>query len=224
MSVSKKAKSASVLSNCKLLEKGKGIPITSLNSCQIRKKSVDEAVVTRYRELLSESEPPSIVIIQDQQGRHYIADGHHRAAAALAAGRTVIKADVYAGNITDAKLVGLEANQHGLSLTLAERKAALDEQLDGAGAFFSDSTLARMVGLDRHTVERRRRERAAGDFAGAVGKLRALRPPEERLLSAAKGMARQVEKLGVELLEKTVLELPEHLRRDFFSRIAGQAV
>ena len=219
MSVCKKAKPASVLSSCKLLERGKSIPITSLNSCQIRKKSVDEAVVTRYRELLAESEPPAIVVIQDQHGRHYIADGHHRAAAALEAGRTVIKADIHAGDIVAAKLIGLEANQHGLGLSLAEKKAALDELLDNTGVFFSDSTLARMVGLDRHTVERRRRERASGDFAGAVGRLRALKPPEERLLSTARGMARQVEKLGVELLVKTLELLQLQIREELLQRL-----
>jgi hypothetical protein len=70
------------LGGLKFLEEGR-IPIRILTVCQIRKKPVDPQVVERYRDLLAESEPPPIVVTRDAQGHNYVADGHHRVAAAM---------------------------------------------------------------------------------------------------------------------------------------------
>ena len=205
---------AGYLGKLKLLHRDHELPIRALNACQIRRRNADPATVTKYQELLSESEPPNIIVILDSAGRHFIADGHNRTAAALSAGRSVIKADVYSGTVSDAKRIGLESNQHGLALSLAERKAALDELLDTDGHAFTDSELARMTGLDRHTVERRRRERQAGDFIAAAGKIRRIKTPEEMILQAAMVFASQVEKHGLDVVLKALELLPSHFRED----------
>ena len=205
---------AGYLSKLKLLHRDHELSIRVLNACQIRRRNTDPVTVAKYQELLSESEPPNIIVILDGAGRHFIADGHNRTAAALSAGRSVVKADVYAGASADAKIVGLEQNQHGLPLNLAERKAALDEILDNNGHDFSDSALARMTGLDRHTVERRRRERESGDFITATGKMRRIKTQEELIAQAATVFVNHVEKYGAEVVLKALELLPSHLRED----------
>ena len=202
------------LGKLKLLHRDHELPIRVLNACQIRRKNADPATVAKYTELLTESEPPNIIIILDGSGRHFIADGHNRTAAALSAGRDTIKADVYSGTSSDARIIGLESNQHGLPLSLAEKKAALDELLDADGHGFTDSALARLTGLDRHTVERRRRERQSGDFLAAANKMRRVKTPEELILQAAMAFAGQVEKYGLDVVLKAMELLPSHLRED----------
>jgi hypothetical protein len=205
----------SYLRGLKLKKAGCELPIRSLNACQVRRKTIDPQTVERYRDLLFATEPPPIVVIEDTQGRYYIADGHHRVAAALAAGRTAIRADLYRGDSRDARLAGLEANQHGLGLTLAEKKAALDELLDSTDSRgFGDSTLARLTGLDRHTVEKRRRERERGDFISAAGRIRPAKTPEEQAEAAAQGMAKQIDRFGVETLVRVLDLLPNHAREE----------
>ena len=81
------------LGELKLLEEGQ-IPIRTLTVCQIRKKPADPQVVERYHDLLAESEPPPIVVARDAQGHNYVADRHHRVAAAMAAGRTHVQAKI----------------------------------------------------------------------------------------------------------------------------------
>jgi hypothetical protein len=208
------------LGRLKLLHRDHELPIRVLNACQIRRRNADPATVAKYTEMLGETEPPNIIVILDDAGRHYIADGHNRTAAALGAGRSVIKADVYSGAVSDAKRIGLECNQHGLALSLAERKAALDELLDTDGHGFTDSELARMTGLDRHTIERRRRERQSGDFIAATGKVRRMKTPEEMILQAATAFARQVEKHGPELVPAALGMLPAHIREDAMRQMA----
>ena len=208
------------LGKLKLLHQDHEVAIRVLNACQIRRRNADPATVTKYAEMLTESEPPNVIIVLDSAGRHYIADGHNRTAAALSAGRSVIKADVYAGTVSDAKRIGLESNQHGLALSLAERKAALDELLDAEGHTFTDSELARMTGLDRHTVERRRRERQSGDFIAATGKMRRVKTPEEMIRQAATAFAQQVEKHGLDLVLAALGMLPAHIREDAMRQMA----
>ena len=202
------------LGKLKLLHRDHELPIRVLNACQVRRKNADPATVAKYAELLTESEPPNIIVVVDGAGRHFIGDGHNRTAAALSAGRSVIRADVYSGTSSGAKIIGLEQNQHGLPLSLAERKAALDELLDTDGYTFTDSELARMTGLERHTVERRRRERQSGDFMAAAGKLRRVKTPEELIAQAAIVFVNQVEKYGAEVVLKALELLPAHLRED----------
>ena len=207
------------LGKLKLLHRDHELPIRILNACQIRRKNTDPSTVGKYAELLSESEPPNIIVVVDQNGRHCIADGHNRTAAALSAGRSVIKADVYSGTVSDAKRIGLESNQHGLALSLAERKSALDELLDTDGHSFTDSELARMTGLDRHTVERRRRERQSGDFMATAGKMRRVKTPDEMIAQAATVFVNQVEKYGAEVVLKALELMPSHLREDTMRQI-----
>ncbi|MCD7896475.1 MAG: hypothetical protein LUG50_07330 [Planctomycetaceae bacterium] len=212
---------AGYLGKLTLLHRDHELPIRVLNSCQIRRKNADPATVAKYAELLQESEPPNIIVVVDGSGRHYIADGHNRTAAALSAGRSVIKAEVYAGTSADAKIIGLQANQHGLPLSLAERKAALDELLDADGHDFTDSDLARMTGLERHTVERRRRERQSGDFIVAAGKMRRVKTQEELVAQAATVFVNQVEKYGLDVVVKAMELLPSHLKEDALRHISG---
>ncbi len=210
------------LAKLKLLHHNHELPIRVLNACQIRRKHADPATVAKYAELLAESEPPAIIVIVDNAGRHFIADGHNRTAAALSAGRSVIKADVYSGTVSDAKIIGLQANQHGLALSLSERKAALDELLNADGSNFTDTELARLTGLDRHTVERRRRERESGDFIAAAGRIRHVKTPEEMMAQAAKTFVDEVEKHGQDLLLKMLELLPPHIKEDVVQRLGSR--
>jgi DnaJ-domain-containing protein 1 len=83
---------------------------------------------------------------------------------------------------------------------------------------YTDSGLARLTGLDRHTVERRRRERENGDF---VATIRQPKTREEKAMAAAQGIARAIERQGVEALAQALGLLPAHIREDALQAVAG---
>lgn len=190
------------------------VQIRKLFKCQIRSKVVDSTTVELYAERLNVSEAPPIILIQDDKGRLYIADGHHRVAAALRAGRTAITAIIYKGTRIDARIVGVELNRGSLPLTPPERKALLEELLDNPELGYSVQELAAMTGLHQNTVEKRKQERDEGDFLSAVSGTRRSKNPEEKLEDGVKSIVRQVEKLGSEALVKALGRLPVNIRED----------
>ncbi len=86
---------------------------------------------------------------------------------------------------------------------------------------FTDSALARMTGLDRHTIEKRRRERESGDFINAAGRMRHLKTPEELIFQAASSFARQAERHGADVVLKALELLPQHIREDVMRKMGG---
>lgn len=94
---------------------------------QQRVEHINEAILTEYADVATASWPfPPIVVFRDDQGRHWLADGFHRVAAARRAGNQEIPASILAGDRDDALLFAASANaHHGLRRTNADKRKAV---------------------------------------------------------------------------------------------------
>lgn len=87
---------------------------------QVRAGKPDGATVQRYREAYESGAilPPIVVFNEEGTERYVVADGHHRLAAARAAGLKVIDVDLHHGDEADALKFALSCNAaHGLPRT-----------------------------------------------------------------------------------------------------------
>jgi hypothetical protein len=159
----------------------------------IRTGGVDESHVG----VLIETEgawPPILVWGRD----HHLVDGAHRLAAARRLGHRRILASEFVGTRQEALLEAVRSNtEHGLPLTMADRRAAASRLLDG-NPEWSDRRVASACGLSGRTVAKIRRDLFAGEPApgapmpgaerrvGRDGKVRPVRPGEvrERIVEA----------------------------------------
>ncbi len=209
------------LATLKQMEPNKRIPLQNLFGNQIRKKNADLETVERYVEMLDLTEAPNIVVINDENGKFIISDGHNRAAAALRAGRKEIVADVYKGTRKDARIVGLELNQGSLPMTLAERKSMLDELLDNPDLSYKTVELIAMTGLSRPTVEARKRELETGDFLASVSAMKRSKSLEDKFNDAVKAITRLAEKNGSDAVVKALNSLPVLIREEVISGLSS---
>ena len=106
------------------------VDLDSSGSAHVRVE-ISKETVADYADLLKEGrEFPPITVFRSA-GKTYVADGFHRVAAHLAAGRTHIEAQVYDGTARDALWFELGANAtHGRRLSRAETRRALGLALD----------------------------------------------------------------------------------------------
>lgn len=102
---------------------------------------------------------PRVVVFHDGTD-HWLADGFHRVAAYLRAGRKVIPADVRQGTRRDAVLHACGANaEHGLKRTNADKRRAVETLLqDEEWRAWSDREIAKRCGVSPDTVGRIREE------------------------------------------------------------------
>ena len=209
------------LSRLNPIEMGIMLLISLLNACQIPGRTLDPERVRLYREMLDTQFPPNIIVIRDRNEKYYIASGHHRVAAALAAGRLEVKCDVYEGTEADAIIVGGEENQGPASMSLAAKKSLLETLLSlGDGQKYTVGELVSMTGLERHTIAKYMDDRnAGGNFIAVAGKMKQGKSPEEQRCDAAKGMVRNITKHGVEVVTKALELLQPHLREEVLSKI-----
>jgi hypothetical protein len=206
------------LTKLKLVEQDAEVNICGLTPCQVRDKVADPAFASRYRDMRQVSPPPNIVVIKDiVTGKMLTADGHTRCLAAVMDGEETITADIYEGTRIDARIVGIELNQGSAAMKPAERKAMLDEILDNPELKYSNTEIAMMVGMDRHTVEKRRREREQGDFFAQMRKTR-VKSPEEKLESAVNSVLRYIDMYGSEVMIKVLSQLPSNIREDIWQK------
>lgn len=129
------------------------------------------------------AEFPPIVVFRDQDGKHWLADGHHRLAVAEAIHEGEIKARVHEGGREQALLYAASSNDsHGLRRTNADKRRAVELVLKACSSDWSDRRVAEACGVSHPFIARVRVEtvtssgQKAGYAEGADGKIRAAKP------------------------------------------------
>jgi hypothetical protein len=125
---------------------------------QPRAELHQEWVEDYAHDMINGAAMPPVVVFRDADGRHWLADGFHRAYAAEGAGLADILAEVREGTRRDALLFSLSANaEHGHRRTNEDKRRAVDIMLnDPEWVGWSDREIARQVCVDNATVSRRR--------------------------------------------------------------------
>jgi hypothetical protein len=110
---------------------------------------------------------PAVIVFYDGTD-HWLADGFHRHAAAIAAVLGDIDADVRQGTRRDAVLFSVGANaSHGLKRSNADKRRAVETLLrDPEWCQWSDRVVAKACGVVHEFVRRIRKERSAATEAG----------------------------------------------------------
>ena len=120
---------------------------------------ISKETVADYADLLKEGRDFPPITVFRSAGNLYLADGFHRVAAHLAAGRTHIEAHVHEGTAQDALWFELGANAtHGRRLSRAETRRALGLALDRCPDA-SSKVIADHVGCGSALVVKVRKER-----------------------------------------------------------------
>lgn len=149
---------------------------------------LDSDTVDRYVDAWNRMPP---VTVYHVGGRHLLADGFHRHAAAVQLGRRSIRAEVVEGTFEDALDFVAAANlHHGLPLTRSERRRAIEVKLK-LHHERSDRHLSEELGVGRELIAKIRRQLIEGGVIpagstriGADGKTYPAglpKGPEERL-------------------------------------------
>jgi hypothetical protein len=121
---------------------------------------LDQDTVERYVESWNRMPP---VTVYEVEGRWLLADGFHRHAAAVTLGRRTIPAEVIEGSFSDALDFVAGANlHHGLPLTRAERRRAIEVKLR-LHHERSDRHLAEELAVGRELVAKIRRQLIEGN-------------------------------------------------------------
>lgn len=115
---------------------------------QLRAAGTDAEAVARYADAYRDGEAlPPIVVYRDADDVLWLADGHHRLAAAKRAQLAEIDAIVRPGDRRDATLYAAGANgQHGLPLTNADKRQIVSTLLaDATWSAWSNREIARVT-------------------------------------------------------------------------------
>lgn len=109
---------------------------------------------------------PPVVVYKSGDGQHWLADGFHRIAAHIKAGRTEIKCDIRDGGQRAAILHSVGANAtHGLKRTNADKRRAVEMLLsDPEWSQWSDREIARACCVT-HTFIRSLRQPVTGNVS-----------------------------------------------------------
>ena len=130
-----------------------------LNGGTQMRAEIDQDVIQDYSEILEQLPP---VVVFEDEGTYWLADGFHRLKAALFAGRDRIRCEVRKGTRRDAVLFAVGANAtHGLRRSNGDRRKAVMALLtDKQWARWSNRQIARqcqvscaLVSVLRQAVE-----------------------------------------------------------------------
>jgi len=149
---------------------------------QPRAGALNTARVREYAKAMREGAKfPPVIVFQEGQ-KYWLADGFHRCAAAAAAERTEIEAEIRPGTQRDAILYAVGANAaHGLRRTnVDKRRSVLTLLQDSVWGQWSDHKIAQATHTTQPFVSKLRRQSTEGN-AGTVRKGTGLRPPLQRL-------------------------------------------
>jgi hypothetical protein len=124
--------------------------------------TIDADTVAAYADdiRVGDDFPPVVVFRDPETGVLRLADGFHRYRAHAAAGDELISAEVRDGDYRAARLFAVGANRtNSRQMTRADKRKALDRLLlDKEWSAWSDNHIARKVGVNNHTVKRRRED------------------------------------------------------------------
>ena len=131
---------------------------------------LDDFTVERYADSWDRLPPITVYSIE---GRLLVADGFHRHAAAVMLGKRTIRAEIIEGTFTDALDFVSSVNLfHGLPLTRAERRRAVEVKLK-LHHDWSDRRMAEELAVSRELVAKIRRQliesRQIPNLPGRVG-------------------------------------------------------
>ena len=127
---------------------------------QQRAAHLDEATVADYAERIAAGDKFPPVIVFEHEGKLILADGFHRYAAYVEAGKKQIPLDIRKGDRRAAILFAIGANQqHGLRPSRADKRKAIITLLsDPKWSQWSDRTIAKQCGVSPTTVGQIRKE------------------------------------------------------------------
>jgi ParB-like nuclease domain len=131
---------------------------------------LDDFTVERYADSWDRLPP---ITVYNIEGRMLVADGFHRHAAAVMLGKRTIRAEIIEGTFTDALDFVSSVNLfHGLPLTRAERRRAVEVKLK-LHHDWSDRRMAEELAVSRELVAKIRRQliesRQIPNLPGRVG-------------------------------------------------------
>lgn len=113
---------------------------------------INQDAVADYAEAITEGTKLPAVIVFNDGTDHWLADGFHRYHAHRKIGALEMDAEVHPGKQADAKLFAYGANRnHGLRRTNEDKKKAVNGMLTDFSEW-SDSRIAKHVGVDHKTV------------------------------------------------------------------------
>lgn len=149
------------------------LPLADLkHAATVRAAGIDQSVVNEYAERVDDL--PPVVVFRDPDGALWLADGAHRQAAHIKAGRTEIMAHVYVGSRRDAILFAVGSNaKHGLRRSNADKRQAVGLLLDDPEwAQWSDAVIADRCGVSDRFVAKLRAERQPATPHGSESGIR----------------------------------------------------
>src|SRR6478609_2075766 len=121
---------------------------------------LDDFTVERYADSWDRLPP---ITVYDVDDRLLVADGFHRHAAAVMLGKRTIRAEIVEGTFTDALDFVASVNLfHGLPLTRAERRRAVEVKLK-LHHDWSDRRMAEELAVSRELVAKIRRHLIEGN-------------------------------------------------------------
>lgn len=136
-------------------KKTKTIPLAGLvtKGMQLR-VTTDKEAVARYAEAYANGEELPPIVVFDDGTELLVADGHHRVAASLKAGKKSIECIIKKGDRRAARLYASRANlQHGVPLTNDDKRNIVRDLLGDAEWFkWSDREIARHTGTSPNFV------------------------------------------------------------------------
>jgi ParB-like nuclease domain len=137
------------------------LDVLTTKGMQLR-EGTNGKTVTQYCERYREGADlePITVFVDHAAGHTYLADGHHRVAAAKRAGFTALPVIIYEGTRRDALLFAAAANaKHGLPLTNDDKRNIVDTVLlDDEWRSWSDRAIAEKIHVSPQLVGARRKK------------------------------------------------------------------
>ena len=131
---------------------------------QIR-STLNQEVVEDYTRTyaVAEGSMPPLVVWRANNGQVYVVCGHHRHAAATAAGVASLECEVLTGDERSARLIALRDNRkNGLRMTNEDKRHAVEIMLgDPEWKDWSDRKIADTIGVDGKTVAAHRKKLSA---------------------------------------------------------------
>lgn len=117
---------------------------------------LNQTVVASYSKAMRQQAQFPPLIIYRSEGQLILCDGHHRHAAAQAAGIHTLQAIIKSGTRGECLMEAVRVNlRHGLRLSAADKQRVVISLLT-TGSDFSDRALAKLVGVSDRTVGRLR--------------------------------------------------------------------